>query len=137
MYGRVNMGKKYTPSTSEKIGIFLGALVALSLAELTDRSGMPQKWHAAIIGTVCPFTVVILIYRPKWKLWKFWASLVACLVVHLVAIWILFQYIWFNVQTLGFVYWFPIALLEGLFLVAAVRWIEERFTGPHETYRRV
>src|SRR5450759_714469 len=77
------MGTTYNSSTSEKMGIFLGVVVVLALAELADRNGLPQKWHAAIIGSVCPFTVVILIHRQKWNLWKFSASLTACLVVHL------------------------------------------------------
>ena len=112
--------------------MILGAVVALALATIADRRGMPQKWHAAIVGTVVPFGVVVLSYRLRWRRWSFWASLAICLIVHTLAIWTIFQYALWDVHTLGTLVWTPVAFVEMFVLLVALKRIEDLLTGKRE-----
>jgi len=118
--------------TRENIGILVAALIALALAILTDRRGMPHKWHTAIAGTIVPFLVVILAFPLRWKRWSFWASLAICFAVHTVLIWIFFQYALSNVRTFGLLLWFPIAFVEMFALFVVVKSVEEKIMGKKE-----
>ena len=94
---------------------------------------MPQKWHAAIFGTIFPFGFLLLSYPSRClKRWSFWASVAICLTVHLVGIWILFQYVFEKIQQFGWALWLPVAIVEALGLLVAVKNIEEKLTGKRE-----
>jgi hypothetical protein len=75
-------------STRENIGIVIALVLTVVLVTVTDRLGMPQKWHAAIVGTLTSFCVVVLSYRLRWSRWSFWTALGVCLTIHSIAIWI-------------------------------------------------
>ena len=119
----------------ENAGILLALLVVLGLAVVASRLGLPQKWHAAIIGTVVPFAMVIMGVRVAWSRWSFWASLVVCLALHIVAIWVFFQQVLSGIQNFGTVYWFPVAFVEGFVLVIIVKRVEEKLTGKDQYYK--
>jgi hypothetical protein len=110
-------------------------VVGLGLAVVSDRNGMPQKWHAAISGTVVPFGVAVMALRGRWSKWTFWEALTGCLVVHLFVIWVFFQYVLANILLLGTMYWFPVAFVEVFVLIVAVKKVEEQLTGKRETYK--
>jgi ABC-type iron transport system FetAB permease component len=119
----------------ENIGILIGLVISLVLAVIADRRGMPHKWHAAIFGTTVPFGVVVLSYPLRWSRWSFWVSLGICLIVHTLAMWIIFQHILSNIQNLGILLWLPVAFIEMFVLLVAVKRVEEKLTGKRETVR--
>lgn len=110
-------------------GLLILCLVTVSTIVMVDLHAA-QKWHAAGVGTILPFIFVIFSYPSRWlRRWSFWVSLAICLVIHVAAIWIVFQYILGSVQRLGILIWFPVAILESLFLVFVVKIIENKITG--------
>jgi len=112
--------------TRENLLLVLAAGVALALATIADRRGLPHKWHTAIVGTVIPFWVVIISFPLRWKRWSFWAALVTCLAAHTLLIWIAFAYLMSNVRTFGLVLWYPFAFAETFALFAIVTRLEEK-----------
>jgi hypothetical protein len=109
--------------------ILLGALVALVIVRIADKSGMPKRWHAAVLGTIVPFLTVVWFYRARWSRWSLWAALTVCLLIHLSATWILFQFIMANVQNIGLLLWFPVAFVESFALLLVVTAVENLFLG--------
>lgn len=122
-------------STWDNIIILVAALLALATAEMMDRHGMPQKWHAAIVGSFLPFAVAIMSYRRWWLRWFFWVSLAICFAIHSVLISIVFQYAMANARTLGIAVWLPVAFVETFILLVAVKKIAEKITGKHESVK--
>jgi len=57
---------------------------------------------------------------------------VICLVLHLVGIYIFFQFVISSVQELGWVVWIPVAGIECIVLIFAIKKIEEKLTSQHE-----
>lgn len=121
--------------TRENFGIVIGAFVALALVTITDRRGLPHKWHTAIFGTIVPFGFVMSRFRMRWNRLSFWAALTICLAIHTVAIWIFFQYVLLNAQTFGLLLWLPVAFVEGFVLLVVVKRVEEKLTGKNEGYK--
>jgi|SRR6185437_5023350 len=117
-------------STKENIIVGLCMVATLALLILADRNGLPQKWHTAIFGTVAPFGFVVATYPRRWGTWSFWAAFSICFAVHLLAVWILFQYVILGVAP-GWALWTPIAFVECFVLLVAVRRIENRLLGKH------
>jgi hypothetical protein len=69
--------------------VFVAAFAAVIGA---DSAGMPQKWHAAILGTLVPFAAIISIRRTSWSRPSFWTTLGACFVANLLLIYIFFEF---------------------------------------------
>jgi hypothetical protein len=132
MHGQLNMRPAPRSSTRENILILLSVVLALVLVEVSDRQGIPQKWHAAIVGTIIPFMAVVARYRLRWRQWYFWISLGICFLIHTIAIWIVFKYVLWNVRGLGILLWAPIAFVEMFVLLIAVRRLEQLLTGKTE-----
>ncbi|MGB6822662.1 MAG: hypothetical protein WBE21_11325 [Candidatus Acidiferrales bacterium] len=121
---------KNRSSRKQNLIIWTTGLIALALVILADHNGLPQKWHTAIFGTVAPFGFVVAIYPRRWGTWSFWAAFAICFAVHLLAMWILFQYVILGVAP-GWALWTPIAFVECFVLLVAVRRIENRLLGKH------
>jgi hypothetical protein len=92
-------------------------VVALAAASMTDRVGMPQKWHAAILGTLVPFAAIVSIKRTSWSRPTFWTTLAACFAANLLLIWTFFEFVLWNVTTFGWIWWVPVAFIETLVLL--------------------
>jgi hypothetical protein len=110
------------------LGLCGAAMLALVL--IADHNGLPQKWHTAIFGTVAPFCIVLMCYPLRWRRWSFWVAFAICLVVHLVAIWVLFQYLILGVAP-GWLLWTPIAFVESFLLLVTIKLIENKLLGKH------
>ena len=120
-------------SAREKLALVIIFAVTVVGVILSDRIGMPQKWHAAIVGTTFPFVFVIFIYPSSWwRRWSFWAALTICLITHLIAIWAFFQFALRNVNTLGWALWIPIAFVEAFVLIFAIKKIADAINGKRE-----
>jgi hypothetical protein len=87
-------------------------LVTLAAASMTDRAGMPQKWHAAILGALVPFAAIASIKRTSWSRPTFWITLGACFVVNLLLIWTVFEFALYRVLNLGWIWWVPVAFFQ-------------------------
>jgi hypothetical protein len=122
-------------STWETIIWIVAGVVTLAIEISMDSRRMPQKWHAAVIGSVLPFAVVIMGYRRWWLRWYFWLSLTLCLVIHVVAIWMIFEHVLTRTQELGTLQWFPIAFIETFVLAVVVKKVAEIITGKHESIK--
>jgi hypothetical protein len=126
---------KLRSSTSDNIIFLIASVFAIATAEMMDQRGMPQKWHAAIVGTLLPFAIVIMNYRRWWLRWFFWASLAICFFIHIIFISIFFQYAIANVQSLGILAWTPIAFVETFVVIVAVKKLAEKIAGKRESVR--
>jgi hypothetical protein len=91
MHGTVTEDKKQRTPTGEKVALGIVGLLGFFGAVFLDRNGLPQKWQAAIYGTIPPFALVIVSYRLGWRRWSFWASLGICVAIHTMAIFLYFQ----------------------------------------------
>jgi hypothetical protein len=99
--------------------LIIGAMAALALGMIfvTDRLGLPQKWHAAIVGTFVTFGGVGLCLPTYWRRPFFWLLMTACLALHSLAIGFLFAVVLAKTRLIGTLAWFPIAFVEGIVLL--------------------
>jgi hypothetical protein len=118
----------------ENVGLFMMGVVTVALMIIVEYKGMPDKWLTAIFGTVVPFTVVVIGCHLMWRRWSLWAALAICLAIHSLAIWAFFQYALSDSQSIGFLLWFPISLVEIFVLFIAVKQIEDKLTGKKEPF---
>ena len=86
-------------------------------------------------GTLGPFSLLVYAFR-RWLLrWSFWLALACCLSVHIILIWIIFEYVLASIENLSIWLWLPVMLVETLILLVAVKRIEESLTGRHENIK--
>jgi len=112
--------------TTENVLIIIVALIALGVVILMDRAGMPQKWHAAVIGTVVTFVGISLVFQRQWQLVVFWQAFGICFGVHLIALWLIFEKVLAPVHNMGILIWAPMAFGEGVLLLAMIPILERR-----------
>jgi hypothetical protein len=113
----------------------VAAVLTFLLLVAADSRGISKKWVTAIMGTLGPFSFLIYAYRGRLLRWSFWASLTICLTVHCVVVWVFFRYVLINFQTFSIWFWLPVMFIEAIVLLVAVKRIEEKFTGQHETIK--
>jgi hypothetical protein len=101
------------------------AVVILTAVIFLDRMGAPQKWHAAVYGTVLPLATVVSVCHHKWARWQFWASLGICFAVHLLALWYVFDKVR-PIKTMGILIWTPVMFAEGIFILGLVPLLERK-----------
>ena len=119
-------GTVKTESWLENTLVVIVSIIAFFAAGIFDDAGMPQKWHAAIFGTLLPFAVVVSIKRTSWRRATFWASLGAFLAVHLLLIGVFFEYVLWDVRTFGWLWWLPVAFLEAVALLGLQPALEKK-----------
>ena len=99
--------------TDRFIGICL-FIATLAASRMTDHAGMPQRWHAAIIGILLPFSSIIGIKRTSWLRPTFWTSLSGCFVLNFLLIVSFFEFVLRGVRAFGWIWWVPVAFVEIL-----------------------
>lgn len=92
-------------------------MATLAAAMMMDRAGMPQKWHAAILGTLVLFAAILSIKRNSWSRPTFWASLGACFVANALLICFFFGVLLQGVATCGWIWWVPVPFIETVALL--------------------
>jgi hypothetical protein len=112
------------------IGIFTYVLV-----RSLRHHGIPDKWGTATLGTLIPFCFVVFVNRRRLNRWPFWSSLTTCLILHALLVWAIFQYVLSGIQRFSILLWYPFMLVEAFILLIAVKRIEEKLTGEHETIK--
>jgi hypothetical protein len=111
------MKMKKHSSVSDNSLAWIGAGVALVVAIIFGKLGMPQKWHAAIMWTVVAFGPPMVGHRKRWGLWSFWLSWAAYLSLHVLLMWVVFAYLLARVRVLGTMYVVPFAAIEAFVLL--------------------
>ena len=106
--------------------------MTFGLAWAADETGIAQKWVTAIMVTLIPFGLVTFL-RRRYLGRSYWLALAVCLVLHCLIIGAIFQYLFASFQRVSPILWLPVMLLEIFVLIIAVKRIEERITGRHET----
>ncbi len=101
-------------------------VLGLAMAIIMDQAGMPQKWHAAIVGTLVSFGGVSLVFQRKWSYPQFWIALAICFAVHLAATWVVFEKVLAHVKVIGILIWTPIAFAEGILLLGVIPVLERK-----------
>jgi hypothetical protein len=136
MQGRIK-GKslKRRVSFRENTIAVLGGVLAFVLLIVADNIGISKKWVTAALGTIFAFSFVIYAFRRKLLRWSFWAAFVICLAVHVLFIWLFFYYVLRDFQRFSILFWMPIVLIETVVLLVAVKRVEEKFTGQHESMK--
>jgi hypothetical protein len=136
MHGRLKRNKVRRRNVITNWTITIVAVVLTFVVDsITDSRGMARKWVTAIMGTLGSFSFVIYAYRGRLLRWSFWVSLAICLGVHSVVVWAFFQYLLINFQSFSIWFWLPVMFIEAIVLLVAVKRIEEKFTGQHETIK--
>jgi len=136
MYGKLK-GKKIKRRASFWQTVLLALIVVFSclLAGSLRGRGIAQNWTTAILATLITFGFVIYAFRERLLRWSFWVSLSACLAAHIAAVWVLLHYVLYNFGRFSILLWYPIMLVEVFVLLIAVKRIEEKLTGKHETIK--
>lgn len=135
MYATVNMKRKGTDRTRTKRDnsiLAAGVLILVVFIFISSRLGLARKWNTVSFGTFVPFIVVVQTYPRRWRRVSFWSAFAICLIVHLVAMWVIFEYIFVH-RAPGWVLWLPVAFGEGFALMALVRVVEEKLLKARVT----
>ena len=117
---------------SKRDNLVLGLALAILLMffVISFRTGLSGKWNTVAFGTLVPFGVVVQTYPRRWRRWSFWVALAMCLMVHLVAMWVVFRYVFVN-RAPGWLLWLPVAFVETFVLIVAVKLVEDKLLGKH------
>jgi hypothetical protein len=111
--------------------LVLVGVTAFYLAGLGHDRGSAQKWVTALFATVAPFSMVIYA-RRKTLSWSFGMALLICLVIHILAIWVIFEYVLAGFSRFSPLLWLPFMLVELFGLIIVSRRIERAFTGRRD-----
>jgi len=109
------------------------ALVGYVGTTYVSAKGLDQKWATAFLGTIVPFSFVIYFHRNRLLRWSFWTSLLLCFSIHVIAIWICFQYFLAMFRNFSPLLWYPVMLFEMFALLISQKRIEEMLTGERYT----
>ena len=99
---------------------WIGALATLIALFLLDSPRHPHKWHPAIAWTGEAFYVVALFGRTLWQSWRFWLLWTLFLIIHVFAMWIIFDKVLPAGHVWGTIYVTPPAFVEGILLVGLI-----------------
>ena len=91
--------------------------LGLAVAIVFGRYGMPQKWHAAIMWTIVAFGPPTVTRRKRWPSPSFWGRWTLYFAMHLLTMWVVFEYLLEKVRVLGTLYVVPFATIEGFVLL--------------------
>jgi hypothetical protein len=107
---------------------------AFFVALSADSRGIPRKWVTALFATLIPFGQVIYTRRRNLR-WPFWFAFATCLSVHLVIVWVFFQFVLADFKNFGILLWLPVMSAEIFVLLIAIKRIEKRVFGKNETIK--
>jgi hypothetical protein len=116
--------KKRTSLTDDALGR-IGIPLVLIAAIILDKGSPPHKWHAAIMWTFLAFFGVLIFGRKKRNSWLFWIFWAAFLILHTVAMWVIFGQLLPRL-ILGTLYVVPFAFVESLFLLIVILKLERK-----------
>jgi hypothetical protein len=113
---------------SENLYVFAFGIAALAVAIAADENGMPQKWHAAIVGTVVAFGGSLWALKRKWKSASFWLAVITCFGFHVALMWLVFERVLSATKNVGILEWSPVAFAEWLILLLVIPFLQGGFS---------
>jgi hypothetical protein len=87
--------------------------VAAVLGVVLYKLHLPQKWDAAVTGTLAPFWYLTGVFRERWAYVRFWISISISFVLHILLTWVVFSVV-LRTDTMGIFVWIPAIMLEGV-----------------------
>lgn len=120
--------KKHTEVSENAISWMVMGLVLVA-AIIFGRLGMPQRWHAAIMWTVVAFGPATMMRRKRWRSFSFWGKWAIYLSLHLLLMWVLFEFLLAKMAVIGTLYAVPFAAIEGFVLL--VLFSKRQVRHPH------
>jgi len=108
------------------VGIGLGLVAIIML----DKRSPPHKWHAAVMWTFCALFGLLIFGRKKRSSWLFRIFWLACLVLHVFLMWLIFGQLLPRL-ILGTLYVVPIAFIEAIFLTGMFSKLERKLAPVH------
>jgi|SRR5579862_4454434 len=119
--------KRRSTSNDDLFGwIGLGLVLVASL--VLDKADAPRKWHAAIMWTFVALFGVLIFGRQKRSSWLFWIFWTACLIMHVLAMWLIFGKL-FPRLVLGTLYVVPVAFIEAIIIVVIFLKVDSRIAA--------
>jgi len=116
---------KSTRATNDDALGWIGIALVLVAAIVLDKGAPSHKWHAAIMWTFVAFFGVLIFGRNKRGSWRFWIFCVACFVLHVFGMWVIFAHLLPRL-VLGTLYVVPLAFIESIFLVGMFSKLEHK-----------
>lgn len=104
---------------------WIGIALVLIAAIILDKGSPLHKWHAAIMWTFVAFFGLLIFSRRRRGIWLFWVFWLVCLVLHLLAMWLIFDQLLPRL-ILGTLYVVPIAFIEAVFLSVVFSKLERK-----------
>ena len=104
------------------------------LAGAAHDKGIAVKWVTALFGTAVPFSILTYARRKALSC-SFCMALLICLVIHILAIWVIFLYVLAAFSHFSPLLWLPLMLAELIGLVILSRRIEVALTGKRDVVR--
>ncbi len=126
--------KRHTSFGEYVLLILIGVFAFMTASELHNK-GLPHRWATAIMGTLVTFGIVVRLCRRMWTRWAFWVAICICLAVHTIVSWVFFQYALYGVDRFSILFWYPVILVEIFVFLIAVKRIDDKLTGTHETMK--
>ena len=123
-------------AASDRILVWIGTALALIAAIILDKGSAPHKWHAAITWTLVAFFGLLIFGRKKRTSWPFWIFWAACLVLHVLAMWLIFGQLLPRL-ILGTLYVVPIAFIEAILLLVIFSRLERKLARDSEANSRL
>lgn len=120
MHAQMNSSDAPQPPTDSWPATIVCLVAVLVIAHLTNRAGLSQKWHPALVGTVIPFQIVLSMYRRRWASATFWFSVAIVFAVHCAFLWFALFILLVNQAYVGIFMWLPITVLEYFVILAAI-----------------
>src|SRR5581483_6860996 len=117
---------RHSASLSDNALEWIGVILGLTAIMVFDKRGMPQKWHAAVMWTLCTFGPFLVISRRRWRFWNFWTAWAICLGFHVCAMCVIFARIFARIEVLGMLYVVPLGFLEFIFLLPIIPKVERK-----------
>jgi hypothetical protein len=117
---------------SEDLVGWAGTVIMVVAMFVLDKPSEPHKWHPAIVWTGLAFTTIALFGRTLWSSWRFWVLSTIFLMLHVYAMWWLFDQLLPHGHVWGTLFVVPIAFVEGILLVGVIAWIDHKLReGNH------
>jgi apolipoprotein N-acyltransferase len=121
---------KNADRNSEKKEFRIEILVTVILCLLILFLNLPDRWFAAIYCTVPTFGGILSLFRKRWPLPRFWATIAVSLIVHLALVWWVFEFLLKSTRDVSFLPCVPFIFLEAAALYYGMKFLEPVLVSP-------
>jgi hypothetical protein len=111
---------KRRPRLKDDVVGWVGVLITIVALYVIDNPSEPHKWHPAIVWSCTAFSTIALFGRTQWQSWRFWALFMVFLLLHVFAMWWVFDKIVPAGHVWGTLFVVPIAFVEGILVLGQI-----------------